>query len=60
MMVSTCSSYTNGLWIRDKIDRKTLVINASRIDNNYLIGNFITEFDADYNVIKNVKVIKLM
>ena len=45
----------NGLWIRDKIDNKTLVINASKIDKTYLIGNFITEFDANYNVIKNIK-----
>ena len=45
----------NGLWIRDKIDEKTLVINSTKIDENYLIGNFITEFDDDYNVIKNIK-----
>lgn len=45
----------NGLWIRDKIDEKTLVINSRLIDKNYLIGNFITEFDKNYNVIKNIK-----
>ena len=45
----------NGLWIRDKIDEKTLVINSTKIDENYLIGNFITEFDDNYNVIKNIK-----
>ena len=45
----------NGLWIRDKIEEKTLVINSSKIDNKYLIGNFITEFDNNYNVIKNIK-----
>ena len=45
----------NGLWIRDKIDEKTLVINSTKIDENYLISNFITEFDDSYNVIKNVK-----
>ena len=45
----------NGLWIRDKVKEKTLVINASKIDKNYLIGNFITEFDENYNVIKNIK-----
>ncbi len=45
----------NGLWIRDKIDDKTLVINSSKIDKSYLIGNFITEFDSNYNVIKNIK-----
>ena len=45
----------NGLWIRDKIEEKTLVINSSKIDKNYLINNFITEFDKDYKVIKNIK-----
>ncbi len=45
----------NGLWIRDKIEDKTLVINSSKIDGNYLIGNFITEFDEKYNVTKNIK-----
>jgi len=32
-----------------------LVINSSKIDNKYLIGNFITEFDNNYKVIKNIK-----
>ncbi len=45
----------NGLWIRDKIKNKSLVINASQIDGNYLIRSFITEFDGDYNVIRNIK-----
>ena len=45
----------NGLWIRDKIGEETLVINSSKIDNKYLIGNFITVFDGNYNVLKNIK-----
>tara|TARA_Y100000816_G_scaffold152896_1_gene108919 strand:- start:396 stop:1469 length:1074 start_codon:yes stop_codon:yes gene_type:complete len=45
----------NGLWIRDKIKDKILVINSSKVDQNYLIGSFITEFDSDYNVIRNIK-----
>ncbi|WP_440676666.1 LptF/LptG family permease [Candidatus Pelagibacter sp. HIMB1587] len=45
----------NGLWIRDRVGEKTLVINSSKIDEKYLIGNFITEFDGNYNVIKNIK-----
>ena len=44
----------NGLWIRDKINNKTLVINSSKIDENYLIGSFITEFDNEYNVTRNI------
>ncbi len=45
----------NGLWIRDKIGEETLVINSSRIDSKYLIGNFITVFDGNYNVLKNIR-----
>ena len=45
----------NGLWIRDKIGEETLVINSSMIDSKYLIGNFITVFDGNYNVLKNIK-----
>ena len=45
----------NGLWIRDRVDENILVINSRIIRDNYLIGNFITEFDNNYNVIKNIK-----
>ncbi len=45
----------NGLWIRDKIDGKILIINSVKINNNYLIDNFITEFDNNYEVIRNIK-----
>ncbi len=44
----------NGLWIRDKVGDKTLVINSSKIDQNYLIDNFITVFDEKYNVLENI------
>tara|TARA_Y100000992_G_scaffold172946_1_gene116558 strand:+ start:950 stop:2023 length:1074 start_codon:yes stop_codon:yes gene_type:complete len=45
----------NGLWIRDKIDNKILIINSAKINNNYLINNFITEFDKNYKVLRNIK-----
>ena len=45
----------NGLWIRDKVENKILVVNSTKIDQNYLIGNFISEFDKNYNVIRNIK-----
>ena len=44
----------NGLWIRDKIDNKILIVNSSKIDENFLIDNFITEFDENYNVKRNI------
>ena len=45
----------NGLWIRDKINSKILIINSSKIEGNFLIGNFVTEFDSNYKVIRNIK-----
>ena len=45
----------NGLWIKDEIDEKIYIINSSEIKNNFLINNFITEFNKDYEVIRNLK-----
>ena len=45
----------NGLWIKDKVGTKSYIINSSEIKNNFLINTFITEFDNDYNVTKNIK-----
>ena len=45
----------NGLWIKDSIGSKTIVTNSSYIENNFLIENFITVFDNNFNVIKNIK-----
>ena len=45
----------NGLWIRDKIKNKILIINSSKIEVNNLLDNFITEFDNNYRVIRNIK-----
>ena len=45
----------NGLWIKDKVDNKTLIINSAKIEPNHLIDTFISEFDEDYRVIRNIK-----
>ena len=45
----------NGLWIRDKINNKILIVNASKTDGTYLINSFITEFNTNYEVIRNIK-----
>ncbi len=49
----------NGLWIKDKINNKIIVTNSSLIENEYLINNFITEFDTDFNVIRNIQSSKI-
>ena len=45
----------NGLWIRDKIEDKTFIINASKMENEYLVNSFITEFNEEYEVIRNIR-----
>ena len=45
----------NGLWIKDIVQNKINIINASKIDQNFLLDVFITEFDEQFEVIKNIK-----
>ena len=45
----------NGLWIKDKIDNKTLIINSSKIEQDFLIETYISEFDENFQIIRNIK-----
>jgi len=45
----------NGLWIKDEIMEKIYIINSVKIENNYLVNNFITEFNKEYEVIRNIQ-----
>ena len=45
----------NGLWIKDKIDGKILIINSNKIKPNYLIETFISEFDDNFEILRNIK-----
>ena len=45
----------NGLWIKDKIDDKILIINSNKIEPNYLVETFISEFDSNFEIIRNIK-----
>jgi len=49
----------NGLWIKDKINDKTLIINANKIKPNYLVETFISEFNNDFEVIRNIQAEKI-
>tara|TARA_B100001093_G_scaffold465873_1_gene483874 strand:+ start:966 stop:1973 length:1008 start_codon:yes stop_codon:yes gene_type:complete len=44
----------NGLWIKDIVDGKVRIINASMIDENFLIDVFISEFDENFNLKRNI------
>lgn len=45
----------NGLWIKDEIDKKIYITNSSGIKDNFLINNFITEFNKDFEIIRNIQ-----
>jgi lipopolysaccharide export system permease protein len=45
----------NGLWIKDILKGKINIINASKIDQNFLLNVFITEFNEEFEVIRNIK-----
>ena len=45
----------NGLWIKDEIDNRIYIINSSEIKGNFLLNNFITEFNQSYEVIRNIQ-----
>ena len=45
----------NGLWIKDSFDDYVYIINAQKIDSKFLVNTFITQFDSNYEVIKNIQ-----
>tara|TARA_B100000963_G_scaffold147403_2_gene128309 strand:+ start:757 stop:1833 length:1077 start_codon:yes stop_codon:yes gene_type:complete len=46
----------NGLWIKDiNKDNKTLIINAEKIEQNFLINAYISEFDNNFEIKRNIK-----
>jgi lipopolysaccharide export system permease protein len=45
----------NGLWIKDEIDNKKIIINASKIEKNYLKNVTISEFTENYDLIKIIE-----
>ena len=45
----------NGLWIKDIYNENILMINASSFNNNELIDTYISEFDKDFKIIRNIK-----
>ena len=48
-------STENGLWIKDEIDNKIYISNASIIDNDFLHDVTISEFDKNFDLIQIIK-----
>ena len=49
----------NGLWIKDINNEKILMINASSINKNELSNTYISEFDKNFEIIRNIKSSKI-
>ena len=45
----------NGLWIKDVYNENILMINASSFNNNELLNTYISEFDKNFKIIRNIK-----
>jgi len=45
----------NGLWIKDEIENKTNIINAKKVDNEFLLDVSITQLDKNFDVLNTIK-----
>ena len=45
----------NGLWIKDVYNENILMINASSFNDNELLDTYISEFDKNFKIIRNIK-----
>ncbi len=44
----------NGIWIKDNLDTGTIIINADKIDGEFLINSSITKFNNKFQIEKNI------
>ena len=45
----------NGLWIKDIVKNEINIINSSKINNNILEDTFISTFNENYDLVRNIK-----
>ena len=45
----------SGLWIKDEVDNKKLIIKSNQIKDNYIAKTIINEFDKDFNLIRTIQ-----
>ena len=45
----------NGLWIKDQIENKINIINANKVNNQFLLEVSITQLSKDFEVLKVIK-----
>jgi lipopolysaccharide export system permease protein len=45
----------NGLWIKDQINDNINIINANKVDNEFLLNVSITQFDRSFGILRVIK-----
>ena len=45
----------NGLWIKDEINQEINIINASKVDEEFLVDVSITQFNMNYDYIRTIE-----
>ena len=45
----------NGLWIKDEINENVNIINANKVDNEFLLNVLITQFDKNFEIINIIQ-----
>ena len=45
----------NGLWIKDEINNQTNIINANKVENEFLLDVFISQFDENFEIIRTIQ-----
>ena len=45
----------NGLWIKDSYNKSSTIVHASRIENEYLVDTFISQFNENFEVIRHIQ-----
>jgi len=45
----------SGLWIKDEVDNKKLIVRSKFIKDNFIFENIISEFDKNFNLIRVIQ-----
>ena len=45
----------SGLWIKDEIENRKIIIKAEKIENQFLLEAVINEFDSNFDLIRTIK-----
>ena len=46
----------NGIWIKDVVESKNIIINASSLEENFLVNVSIFEFEEDFNFLSRMEI----